>query len=226
MKKVISFSLWGDNPRYTEGALHNIKLAQEVYPSWICRFYLGTSTPVDIINKIKEEDNTEIVEMEEEGDWTGMFWRFYAASDPSVDVMISRDCDSRVWHREKTAVQEWLDGDKNFHIIRDHPYHGVKILGGMWGVKKPYLDKMKQLIDNYVKGNFWQVDQNFLGSVIYPRIRNSVHVHDEFFEKKPIPGLRDPKHFIGQAYAGNGKILDDDETFQQFIERYKNENSC
>jgi len=34
-KKIISFSLWGDKPMYTIGAIKNAKLAEEIYPGWI-----------------------------------------------------------------------------------------------------------------------------------------------------------------------------------------------
>jgi len=43
--KVIAFSLWGDNTCYTLGALQNASLAKMVYPEWMCRFYVGQSTP-------------------------------------------------------------------------------------------------------------------------------------------------------------------------------------
>ena len=96
MKKIISFSLWGDNPVYTQGAIRNAELAKEIYPDWVCRYYIGKSTPNDIVVKLQNFDNTEVIVMENDGDWTGMFWRFYPASEDDVDVMISRDCDSRL----------------------------------------------------------------------------------------------------------------------------------
>ena len=34
MKKIISLSLWGDNPVYTQGAIRNAELAKEIYPDW------------------------------------------------------------------------------------------------------------------------------------------------------------------------------------------------
>ena len=103
MKKVICFSLWGDSPKYTVGALKNIQLAKEIFPEWICRFYIGKSVPISIIENIVKFDNTEIIIMNEPGDWTGMFWRFYAASDQNVYAMISRDTDSRLTYREKKS---------------------------------------------------------------------------------------------------------------------------
>jgi hypothetical protein len=129
-----------------------------------------------------------------------MFWRFLDASDPSVDIMISRDTDSRLNSREAAAVSDWLESGKKFHIMRDHPYHRIQILGGMWGVRSHYLGDMKFLIDQYNKGDFWQVDQNFLKEVVYPIVKNNCVVHDEFFEKKPFPNKRKPRLFVGQAF--------------------------
>jgi protein O-GlcNAc transferase len=207
MKKLISFCLWGDNPVYNIGAIRNAELAKEIYPDWVCRYYVGKSTPTNTIEKLKTFDNVEIVEMDEEGDWTGMFWRFYPASEESVDVVIVRDCDSRLNLREKDAVLEWLESDKGFHIMRDHPAHGTEILGGMWGSKKGVIKNMKQMIDEFIKGNFWQVDQNFLREKIYPIVKNNCLVHDEYFEKKPFPNPRIDKKFVGQAFDYNENLL-------------------
>ena len=91
--------------------------------------------------------------------------------------------------------------------MRDHPYHTTEILGGMWGSKKGVLSNIKNLIDAYVKGNFWQVDQNFLKEQIYPQIKNNCLVHDEFFEKKPFPSKRQKNLFVGQAFKENDDFL-------------------
>ena len=183
MKKIISFSLWGDNPKYTIGAIKNAELIDTIYPGWIGRFYCGKSVPIDIIEILKTYTNVEVIEMEENGDWSGMFWRFYACEDS--DVMISRDTDSRLNLREKNAVDEWLNSDKDFHIMRDHPYHNALILGGMWGVRNGILKNIADLIKNYNKGNFWQVDQNFLSEQIYPIVVNTSFVHDSYHNINP-----------------------------------------
>jgi len=205
--KVISFSLWGTNPIYTVGAVNNAKLAQKIYPDWECWFYVGKSCPPEIIQQLKDQPNTKVIEMKEEGSWNGMFWRFFPASDPTVDVMVSRDTDCRLDEREKNAVDEWLVSDKNFHIMRDHPFHQTEILGGMWGVRGDLLKDMDYLIEKYNKGDFWQVDQNFLKEIIYPLIYKNCTVHDEFFEKKAFPSSRLAKNFVGQAFDENDKPL-------------------
>tara|TARA_R110000822_G_scaffold303122_1_gene427685 strand:+ start:2422 stop:3069 length:648 start_codon:yes stop_codon:yes gene_type:complete len=206
VKKVISYSLWGDNPIYTHGALRNLEMAKEIYPDWICRFYLDKNVPEDIVTKLKE-GGAEVYKYMKDGDWYAMFWRFLPVSDPKVDVMISRDCDSRLTIREKEAVEEWLKSDKLFHIMRDHPYHKTEILGGMWGVKKPLLNDMKSLMGSYKMGNFWQTDQNFLRERIYPLVKDYAMVHDEYFEKTSFPSPRVDGEFVGEAFNENDELL-------------------
>jgi hypothetical protein len=218
MKKVICFSLWGNEYRYIGGAFQNVELAKIFYPDWICRFYMGGDVEEDTVSKLSKNSNVEILKMEDKCNWTGMFWRFLAAADPTVDVMLSRDADSRLHQREKAAVDEWLSSDKQFHIMRDHQYHSVPILGGMWGCKKGMLSNLTQAIEKYEKGDFLGVDQNFLGEHVYPFVAGYSLVHDEFFERKPFPkesGERNDEHFVGQAYYGDGSILDQRTIFIQ-----------
>jgi hypothetical protein len=148
-KKIISFSVWGDTPMYTIGAVRNAELASEIYPDWICRFYLGDDVPKDIVDKLESFDNTEIQIMShKENDWQGMFWRFYAINlDEDIDMVIFRDTDSRLSLREYEAVREWIQSEKPLHIMRDHPYHSEPIMGGMWGCKvKEILEEINQKV--------------------------------------------------------------------------------
>jgi len=207
MKKVISFSLWGSSPKYCVGAIKNAQLAFKHYPGWVCRYHVGSSTPQKYVEELENFSNTEILLRKEEGNWNGMFWRFLDASDLNVDVMISRDADSRLNNREAAAVKEWLDGDKKFHIMRDHPHHATEILGGMWGVRNHFLGDMKHLINKYAKGDFWQVDQNFLREIIFPIVKNNCLVHDEFFGGKNFPTKRAGLEFVGQVFNENEEIV-------------------
>ena len=200
--RVVSYSLWGDNPKYNTGALRNAELVQLLYPGWQARFYVGTNTPPETIEGLQDR-GAFVIDMGKPGDWTGMFWRFEAASDPDVDVMISRDCDSRITPREVAAVKQWLGSGAMFHIMRDHPHHATEILGGMWGVRAPLLSDMNNLIEHYIKGDFWQVDQNFLREVVYPRVAQFSMFHDEFFQKIPFPAPRVGREFVGLAYDEN-----------------------
>tara|TARA_Y100000034_G_scaffold76405_1_gene91818 strand:- start:5538 stop:6191 length:654 start_codon:yes stop_codon:yes gene_type:complete len=213
--KLITFSLWGYDLKYLRGAIKNAELAKEIYPGWLCRFYIGTNTPYGTIHELKKFDNVQVVEKNEIGDWRGMFWRFEPASEDGVEAMISRDTDSRLSLREKAAVDEWLASDKGFHIMRDHPYHKFPVLGGMWGAKTGTIPNMKELIDNWDQKNVYGTDYEFFAGCITPNITNNVLVHDEFFGGKPFPTARENYEFVGQIFDEN------ENTVQEHVEALK-----
>lgn len=202
MKKIISFSLWGDNQKYNLGAIENAKLALTIYPSWICRFYVGTSTPILTINQLKMFDNVEIVHMNEEGSWNSMFWRFLPISDDDTEIMLSRDADSRLNMREKMCVDEFIQSDKLFHSMRDHPYHNG-IMGGMWGAKKGILGNMDELINGWEKTDKLQTDQSFLNTIVYPIISETYLLHDSIHIKN-FPCKREDYMYVGESYNSDG----------------------
>jgi len=208
MNKIISFSLWGDNPKYTIGAVKNAQLARRIYPDWLCRFYTGNDVPKNITEHLLSLD-AEVIDMDGTG-WNGMFWRFFAAD--SDDIVLSRDTDSRLNNREKEAVDEWLNSDKDFHIMRDHPYHATHILGGMWGCRNGILKNITEWISSFNKGvydNKWQIDQIFLSQIIYPKIINKSIVHDEFFQQQKFPSPRINGEYVGSAFDENDNLLID-----------------
>ena len=63
------------------------------------------------------------------------YGRYLPLLDPTVDLMVSRDLDSRLTTREQAAVEDWLNTGLAFHVMRDNPHHGTEILGGMWGAR-------------------------------------------------------------------------------------------
>ena len=200
MKKIISFSLWGDDPKYTVGAIRNAELAEKIYPGWTCRFYVATSVPSGVVEQLKNFKNTEIVLKNSLGDWTSMYWRFAPAGESDVDIMISRDTDSRLGLREKTAVDEWERSDKGFHIMRDHPAHGFYVLGGMWGAKKGTVPNMKELMNSFSQSDSYGTDYDFFNQSVRKYIEGNVLVHDEFFDNNPFPSQREGLDFVGKVF--------------------------
>lgn len=216
MKRLITFSLWGDNPFYLEGAFKNAELAKEIYPDWICRFYVaGKNTPSEVIERLEAYDNTEVVVMDEEGTPNSMMWRFTACDDEDVECFISRDTDSRLSVREKEAVDEWMESDKNFHVMRDHPYHTTAIMGGMWGMKRTARMNMGLKIQQFLNGNYHKdakgADQAFLWGLVWPLAMTDNITHDPFYtENAPFPTPeRDPNamvYFVGEAVREDDTI--------------------
>ena len=115
-KNVISYSLWGTESLYWKGALKNIEQVKNYFPGWVCRFYIDDTCDEKLIETIKG-DYVEVVLVNSKDSFHGMFWRFWASEDPEVDIFLSRDCDSRFSDREISAIKEWLESDKDFHIM-------------------------------------------------------------------------------------------------------------
>ena len=179
MKKLICFSLWGVHDIYNKGAIANVQEAKEVYPGWICRFYIDEKSPVlTTLQKLE----CEVIPMKLENSWIPLYWRFYAASDPDTEYALFRDCDSRVNTREAAAVAEWVKSGKNVHLMKDWPApHATEtILAGMWGIKGGVVTNMKELIREWISHdnvNNKYTDQDFLRKKLWPMIKDSVLNH-------------------------------------------------
>jgi hypothetical protein len=199
-KRIVSFCLWGENSKYTVGAIKNAELTPVIYPGWIARFYIARTTPKSVADGLVKL-GAEVVFIDQDGDWTSSFWRFHAASDLTVDRMISRDCDSRLNSREKNAVDEWIWSGKSFHIMRDHPHHRDPILAGMWGACRGVLPSIEMQIAHYRKRIDQRgTDQWFLAEVVYPLVKDDALIHDEFFQGQPFPLARRGSEFVGEIY--------------------------
>jgi hypothetical protein len=202
--RVIGFSLWDQAARYTTGAVRNAELARELYPGWVCRFYVGTSVPRTVVDRLAAIPNVELVGMRDPGDWRALLWRFLPATDERVDVLVARDTDSRLSLRERAAVDDWLASDRDFHIMRDHPDPGpdagTAIAGGLWGVRRGLLWNMRELIARYQPGNRPHVDREFLRVIVHPLVRDRALVHDERHGGRPFPTVRRGDAFVGQRF--------------------------
>lgn len=211
--KVVSYSLFGSNPLFIIGAKENAKLVKKYYYDWKAWFYVSNKIEKSVINDLKKEGAHVIIKESKTDSMEGLIWRFLAISDLNVDLMIVRDCDSRITNREAMAVNQWLDSHKTFHIMKDHPFHRMLIMGGMWGCRKPLNFDIKELVDEFVIKNYpkkdfvYGWDQNFLAKEIYPKIKNDVFIHDEFFSENKFPINRIGIDFIGSRKTGKNKIL-------------------
>ena len=208
MINVISYSIWGDLPFYWIGAQKNIELRDKYFPDFHIWVYVSKT------NIIPEEyligKNIKIIRVDEKTEWGGMFHRFWAAADPEIDIFLSRDTDSRFSDREVAALNEWLKSDKDFWIGRDHPFHTVPIMGGMFACRNGILRDL----DIIGKINSWKhfsakgCDQDFLGQIIYPLVKDRAMEHSEFNlrfggEIRPFPTKRKDYEYVGDIFDEN-----------------------
>ena len=215
-KKIISFSLWGENPLYVNGAVWNAEHRKEFYPDWLCRFYYDTTVPAEIIDRIKNTD-AEMFPMGETTDVLGMYWRFHPMfDDGNIERFIVRDTDSKFTKREVDMVNGWIESKYPFHIIRDCESHATAILGGTWGAIPGCILDFDQKIGLWFsqlqpdarnpRGLFHGSDQIFLTKFVWPIIKNNHIAH----VRANMPQLKysgreievpDPKdgHYVGMV---------------------------
>jgi hypothetical protein len=204
--KVISYSLYGKDTKYTIGMIRNVETAKLLYPDWKCYIYHNDTVPQDIIKELNSYNNVKLIDMTHMKT-PGMFWRFLANNDSDVEYFMVRDSDSRISKRESLAVEEWINSGKRLHVMRDHPHHNYVILGGMWGMKCDKTFNMEQEIKLYNKSSDLyekMSDMNFLRDIVYLKYKNDSIVHASYHKFEPwsknFTVDWDDYKFVGEIY--------------------------
>jgi len=235
-QKIVSFSFYG-NPdsqqgkerKYFQGIKDNLKEMPIFYPDWTLRLYYDLEDQHPLMKELCDlacnDPNIDLCHVKNIpvlGDVSKVFamnWRFLPMLDPQVSHMVSRDLDSLINDREAAAVKEWLDSDKAFHFMRDHPAHSIEVLGSGWGVRMSQLER--SFIDagfmTAVKDPiFWAPrgaygpDQGFLKRYLWPWGKWSALSHDaytclQFPRTSPFPTQRklSTNNFVASVVSSN-----------------------
>lgn len=205
MNKIISMSVWGDNPRYIVGARRQIELAEKHYPDWSIRLYVD--------NKFKFHDLFEAVDIREVKDGSyGMFWRFMPLFESDDNIVMVRDSDSRITIREQRCIEEWLQSDQKFHTFRDHDAHyEFPIIGCAFAMKGKLSEELLNIMSAYMHSHkYYLSDQFYLRDYVYPAIKDSMFVHsmrDDGWFAETRKKLINPFSFCGNGYDENDMPL-------------------
>lgn len=216
MVVVFSFSLFGYLDKYCKGMLRNVEEITKRFPEAEIWVYCGTGIPDAILKTLESSSNVRLFYTEESGDVVKIF-RYLPIDDPTVDICIVRDADSRVIQRDQQSIQDFLKTEKLTQIVRDHRVHTVPILGGMVSFRKgaiPYA--MRDLISYFFTHDLknkkfdYEDDQNFLRRYVYPLVIENSLIQDEYnqpFEDSSrhvkISTPRVFPDFVGQIYDFN-----------------------
>ena len=196
-RRLIAISLYGTDARYIKGALENCRLAATVYPDWRVRLYLEHTIPASPFI----EAGAEVIPMSRSMGTSGMFWRFLAAFDRSVERVIFRDADSRVNVREASAVAAWVASGKPMHALYDHPCHAhVAIMGGLWGVVGGALPESAHTALPQKKSRY-NDDQSWIAQHCLPHLEGRILRHTSvplLYPADPFPPHQPYAGYCGQ----------------------------
>ncbi|XP_071523818.1 uncharacterized protein [Panulirus ornatus] len=226
-QSVVSFSLFGKFPSpYYRGASALMQRVSKMYPDWSVRFYhdLDLSDPVkrnwmcSLACRYQHLDFCSVKNLPAGlGDirWTiGTVWRLAIMGDPLVKRYIIRDTDSPILQREVDAVQEWLNSDKCFHMMRDNPEHSQAIMGGAWGGCDTWhpeaMPRLRDLVFRWSSNNFKDSqDQINVVQLLWPTLKKNHLAHDAYWchkfpSSQPFPSRRLNYTFVGmRSFRGD-----------------------
>lgn len=183
-ENIISYSLFGNLPRYGETAVLNMQLAKEIYPEWTVRFYVDKTVPESVIQRLSQQGAQIIYVTAEQQQLSGLYWRFFVMDDPTVKRFLIRDADSFLSYRERAAVDQWLNSKHWFHSMHDGYSHTELILAGMWAGCTGIFHNIQKSIEDFIAtGRFLNqrvMDQHYLRYCIWPTLQHSVLIHDRY----------------------------------------------
>jgi hypothetical protein len=183
MVNAFSFCLYGpSNPRYYPMLIENIRIIKQYFPDWKVYVYAAPDVDTRFIEVLKTWDNV-VLRFTGELGAINMIHRFYAIDEPDVDLMMVRDADSLVHWKDRWAIRRFVESPQYVgHAIRDNEMHNVRMLGGLWGMRKSAgfsvsaaYQEFKSNPKDYGAG----YDQSFLTHNVYPKFRN-ILVHHSF----------------------------------------------
>jgi len=211
MKKLISFTLFGNDPKYNVGAVKNIEQFNQMLPDWEVVIYyhkdnINNEVLIDLKNRnVNLIDVSDFNLTKKSVNEYSYFWRFFAFFNSDYYVIV-RDLDSRPSYREVTYINNWVKSCKDFFIIRDHPWHSP-IPAGLLGMKKNG-DRFKNHLINYIDNNniVWGSDQYILED-FFKQISNDEIFYCGFNDNLNYIKRDDKNFFIGMQLDENDEPI-------------------
>ena len=169
-KRVISYSFYGNDQRYSDGGLTNVELMPTMYPEWEICIYHDTTVLSNIIDKLTKYKYVKMINMFNSSIFNKMSWCFLVALETDVERNVIRNIDTRVSLREKSAVDYWKTSGKRLHVMRDHPSHSqYAINSGMWVSTSDAMPNMYSLFLMQPQQNGCTENIEILNTVIWKK---------------------------------------------------------
>lgn len=208
-KILFSFSLYGNQDKYTKGMIANCQLIKERFPSARIIIFLANDVPAHYGEQLSTFSNVTIKHVERKRGLQNSYDRFEVMDEPDIDIVFFRDADSRVNERDACCIEDFINDSRALHIIRDHAWQTNLISAGMFGLRKslfPYNmgELMKTWLSKHTDVGYGS-EERFLAHMIYPQLRHSMLVHDRshrYRHELTVP-FRSPiinSDFIGQTH--------------------------
>lgn len=195
---ILSFTLFGNQPKYYIGAEKNLMEAETLLPGWEVRIYYSRNNILDGYEQKLRSLGANMVEIsdlkigERRSSEFPYFWRFLAFLEDTP--VLVRDLDSRLSNREIKYIENWIASGKDYFIIRDHPWHSP-VPAGLFGIRRKIENFQTHFAKFVNEENLnWGSDQTIL-----QRYMDKVDSHNVYYcgyDDKTNYISRDNKNFF------------------------------
>jgi len=197
LRGCFSFCLFGDQDKYRKGLARNVEMIRDYYPTWDIRVYASPDC-VDYVRSL----GVTVIGTEHDGLKNTM--ERFRALFCDYDVVCVRDADSRIHARDRWCINEFMNSTYTAYTTRDHPYHGYRIMAGLWGVKRGHPLFSERDISHFIDTTEFE------------------YVSDARFLETHLPR----KNMVVYSYDPTGVLGDSSETVCVIEEPIRNHNFC
>lgn len=184
---IISYSLYGNNPKYYKYLDENIQYVNKFLPDWVIRIYLHDKVDQKLVKEL-EKKNIQIYIVHDNlvvpGNSAGAFWRFLPLCE-NKNVVV-RDIDNYLNKSNflKTIDNFFTFSDKKFKFTSGFPWPKEHIEAQHIYKKKDYKIPMesRELMQHFHRSTFGS-DEVFLTKFLYPRLEPENISQDFRFSK-------------------------------------------
>jgi hypothetical protein len=174
LKKILSFSLYGNTDEYLDKFILNTPL----YKKYFFDYSIYLFVEEILYDKVIKHCNFYSIIVEKKhkcGQSDGMLWRYEPILKGIGDLCLVRDVDYKPTHEELELIDNFINSSYEFQIMRMHYDHRMPIMGGLFAIKSnlykvfnnAYLKWSKNLNFANLKYND---DQLFLAKYIYHKV--------------------------------------------------------
>lgn len=176
-ENIISYSLYGNNPKYFDPAIRNIIKLQKKLPQWVVRIYLHENVGEKFRNKLVETGSQVFIVRDplvKPGNSSGMFWRFLPLCE-NVNCVIY-DADEEITQKKiDTIVKFFSQNKKQIRTAWTWPWPTTHICGGIIYKKKELkLPITQHMIKNYPHRTTFGSDEIFLTLMIGDKLNKNI----------------------------------------------------
>jgi hypothetical protein len=227
-RRVVSFCVFGTEPKYIRGMVRNAELAECFYPGWILRVYAAgdSSEALREAGLLRVKGCVELFTIP--GEAGNKLWRLRPLFSPETSWVVFRDADSRMNYREWAAGRVWRDSPEQglAHVMRDHPLHTAPIMAGMWGINArrfreehpESFEKLREALAAAPRIGQNNSDQQWMAENFWPILEPHFLQHDDFHRERfpgalPFPNLAATPasdRFVGEVFDENDAPRDFD----------------